>query len=164
MYTFFLIFFSIMAYHRILNIVPCAIGPCCLFIVYNSLYLLVPNFQSIPPPPPRQPVVYLLSKPIVLWTSLESSARRMRVFICLLTRQRWGWCLGHQLNLLNSGTYEMSPVQNSSSAVHFQPTMSSSVFLGFSVFEGVFWGRLLAVGRIEPLLCQPPPQNGLLHF
>ena len=40
-----------------------------------------------------------------------------------------------------------------SSAVSDNEAMSSSVFLGFSVFEGVFWGRLLAVGRIEPLLC-----------
>ena len=47
-YTFFFIFFSIMVYHRILNIVRTL-----LFIhsTYNSLHLLIPNSQSIPPPP-----------------------------------------------------------------------------------------------------------------
>ena len=39
------IFFSIMAYYKILNIVTCAIeGPCCLIhSVYNNLHLLIQN-------------------------------------------------------------------------------------------------------------------------
>ena len=36
---FFFIFFSIMIYYRILNIVPCAIGPCCLSILYLMVYI-----------------------------------------------------------------------------------------------------------------------------
>ena len=36
------------------------VGPCCLMhFIYTSLHLLIPNFQSIPlpPPPPWQPLV-----------------------------------------------------------------------------------------------------------
>ena len=33
-YTLFFIFFSILVYHRVLNVVPCARGPCCLSILY----------------------------------------------------------------------------------------------------------------------------------
>ena len=53
-YTFFFIFFSIMVYPRILNIVPCATSRTLLFIhsMCNSLHLLTPNSQSIPPPHP----------------------------------------------------------------------------------------------------------------
>ena len=41
-----------MAYHRILNIVPCAMQPCCLSIyIYDNLHLLILNSHSIPPPP-----------------------------------------------------------------------------------------------------------------
>ena len=47
MYTF-KILFSNTVYHRILNIVPYAIGLCCL---YNSLHLLTPNSPSISPAP-----------------------------------------------------------------------------------------------------------------
>ena len=48
----FLIFFSIMVYHRILNTVLYAISRTLLFIhsIYNSLHLLTPNSYSIPPP------------------------------------------------------------------------------------------------------------------
>ena len=51
-YTFFFVFFFIEVYWRILNIVPCAIQ---LYLVvypsyiYNSLLLVVSNFQSNPP-------------------------------------------------------------------------------------------------------------------
>lgn len=50
-FTFFFIFFSIMAYRRTLNIIPCALHR-TLFAhsVYTSLHLLIPNSQSIPPP------------------------------------------------------------------------------------------------------------------
>ena len=49
-HTFFLIFFSIMVYHRILNIYPVLYSRTLLFIhpIYNNLRLLTPNFQSIP--------------------------------------------------------------------------------------------------------------------
>ena len=42
-----------MVYYRILNIVPYALQSDLLFThsVYNSLHLLIPNFQSIPSPP-----------------------------------------------------------------------------------------------------------------
>ena len=36
-HAFFSIYFFIVVYHRILNRVPCAIGPCCL----SSLYIIV---------------------------------------------------------------------------------------------------------------------------
>ena len=51
-YTFFLIFFSFMVYHKILNIFPCAIQQDLVVIhsTYNSMYLLISNSQSIPPP------------------------------------------------------------------------------------------------------------------
>ena len=50
--TLFFIFFSIMVYHRILPIVPCASCSTLLFAhpMYNSLHLLIPNSQSLPPP------------------------------------------------------------------------------------------------------------------
>ena len=51
---FFFIFYSIMVYHRVLTLVPCAIyARTSLFIcsVYNSLYLLIPSSQSFPPQP-----------------------------------------------------------------------------------------------------------------
>ena len=55
MYTVFCIFFSIMVYHRISNIVPCAIYSRTLLFIHsicNSLRLLTPNSQSVPPRPP----------------------------------------------------------------------------------------------------------------
>ena len=53
MYTLFFILFSIMAYHRILNIIPSAnqdlvVYPSCVFCILCSLHLLIPNSQSIP--------------------------------------------------------------------------------------------------------------------
>ena len=52
-YTFFMLF-ALMVYHRISNVVPCAVGPCraLLFIhfTYDTVHLLTPNSQSIPPP------------------------------------------------------------------------------------------------------------------
>ena len=53
-YTSFLIFFSIMVYHRILSRVPVLYSKALLFIhpIYNSLHLLTPNSQSTPPHPP----------------------------------------------------------------------------------------------------------------
>ena len=46
MHTFFFIFFSIMVYHRIFNIVPCAVGPYCLsifffFLINLFIYLFI---------------------------------------------------------------------------------------------------------------------------
>ena len=52
LYIFFFVFFSIMVYHRILNIVPCAIQSDTVVYpsyIHNSLHLLVPNAQSFPP-------------------------------------------------------------------------------------------------------------------
>ena len=50
MYIFFFIFFSVVVYYRIVNLVPCTIK-LDLFIhaKCNSLHLLTPNSQSIPP-------------------------------------------------------------------------------------------------------------------
>ena len=60
-YTFFFMFFSTVVYHRILNIVPCAVNRTVLFIhpTYNSLHPLTPNSQSSPSPfsPTWQPQV-----------------------------------------------------------------------------------------------------------
>ena len=50
----FFIFFSIVAYHTILNIVPCVITETC-FLIHskcNSLHLPTPNSQSISLPAP----------------------------------------------------------------------------------------------------------------
>ena len=59
-HSFFLIFFSTMVYHRILNIVP-VLYSSVLFIhlIYNSLPLPIPKPQPVPPPStfPRQPQV-----------------------------------------------------------------------------------------------------------
>ena len=48
------IFFSIMVYQRILNVVAYAIQKTLLFIhpINTALHLLIPNFQSFPPPTP----------------------------------------------------------------------------------------------------------------
>ena len=45
---YFFKLFSIMANHRILNIVPCAIQ--FIHSIYNSLHLLVPNSQFVASP------------------------------------------------------------------------------------------------------------------
>ena len=65
-YIFKKIFFSIMVYHRIVNIVPYTYKKTLLFIhpLYNSLHLLTPSPQSIPPQPPPPswlPQVFSLS-------------------------------------------------------------------------------------------------------
>ena len=65
---FFFVFFSVMVYYKILNIVPCAIQQIMLFIhsVYNILHLQTSKSHFIPPfhPPPWQPqggsVLYIL--------------------------------------------------------------------------------------------------------
>ena len=47
-------FFSVMVYHKILNIVPCTIYIWALLFIhsiYNSLHLLTPTSQSTPLPP-----------------------------------------------------------------------------------------------------------------
>ena len=62
---FFFIFFSVMAYYKILNIVPCAMQQNVLFIhsIYNILHLLTSKSHFFPPlhPPPWQPqsVLYI---------------------------------------------------------------------------------------------------------
>ena len=44
-YIYTHIFFSIMVYHKMLNIVPCAIQQdFVIYSIYNSLHLLIPNF------------------------------------------------------------------------------------------------------------------------
>ena len=49
----FFMFFCVMVYHRVLNIIACVTQQILLFIhpTYNSLHLLIPNSQSFPPPP-----------------------------------------------------------------------------------------------------------------
>ena len=52
-YTFFNILFSIMVYHRSLNILPCAVQwTSYIHSMYNSLHVIAPNLQSISPPHP----------------------------------------------------------------------------------------------------------------
>lgn len=48
----FLIFFSIMVYHRILDTVLYS-RTLFIYLMYNSLYLLTPTFHSIPPSTPH---------------------------------------------------------------------------------------------------------------
>ena len=36
-YIYFFRFFSIVGYYKILNIVPCAVGPCCLSILFMCI-------------------------------------------------------------------------------------------------------------------------------
>ena len=53
-YAFFFILFSIMVYHRILNIFPYAIQQEYLVVypfIYNSFCLLVPDSQAVSPTP-----------------------------------------------------------------------------------------------------------------
>ena len=55
MYNFCLyFFFSIIVYYKVLNVVPCAIQyNLVVYLFYNSsLYLLIPNSEFIPFPPP----------------------------------------------------------------------------------------------------------------
>ena len=62
------IFFSIMVYHKMLNMVPCAVGQDMLFIHsgHNSLHLLVPNSQ------PNLPFC---------WQSLSLFSRSVSLFL-----------------------------------------------------------------------------------
>ena len=57
-HTFIVIFFSMMACHRMWNIVPWAISRTLLFIypIYTSLHLLIPNSQSFLPLHPPVPL------------------------------------------------------------------------------------------------------------
>ena len=54
-----------MLYHRILNIIACAIqDDLVVYSIYNSLHLLIPDSQCIPPPCPLplgdyKPVLYV---------------------------------------------------------------------------------------------------------
>ena len=62
-YTFFFIFFSIMVYHRILNIVPCAIQQDIVFFllviyfIHISVYMSIQisQFKPLQPPPAFPP-------------------------------------------------------------------------------------------------------------
>ena len=53
-YTLFFILFAIIIYHRILNIIPCAIhlGPCCLSILHIITASANPKPQYMPTPFP----------------------------------------------------------------------------------------------------------------
>ena len=85
-HTLFFIFFSIMVYYRLFNIVPCAIQqdlyPQQFFIhsTYNSLHLLIPNSQSIPPLLPSTwfLMLFLFFKKVVL-------DLKIKVFIIWIT-------------------------------------------------------------------------------
>ena len=70
-YTFFFIFFSIMVYHRKLNIVSCAFYSRTLLSVhslYNSSHMLPPNSQSVPSPiPPPLATTSLFSMSVSLF-------------------------------------------------------------------------------------------------
>ena len=61
----FHIVFSIMIYHRILNIIPWLYSRTLLFIcsIYNSLHLKIPNSQSTPP---------LALQTVSLWSNLHA--------------------------------------------------------------------------------------------
>ena len=50
--TPFFIFFSIIVYHRTLIIVPRDIYLSFIHSIHNSIHLIIPNSQSIPPLPP----------------------------------------------------------------------------------------------------------------
>ena len=70
--TLFSIFFSIMVYHRILNIVPVLYSGALLFIhpIYNSLHLLISDSHATPPSPLALETTSLFSivyKSISIW-------------------------------------------------------------------------------------------------
>ena len=52
-YPFIFVFFPIVVYPGILNIIPCTVQEGLLFFhsIYSSLHLLIPSSQSIPPHP-----------------------------------------------------------------------------------------------------------------
>ena len=54
-HPFFFTFFSIMVYHKTLNIVLYSRTLLFIHFLYNSLHLLIPNSQSFPPPTPSHP-------------------------------------------------------------------------------------------------------------
>ena len=62
----FLICFSLMVYSRISARVPCALQQ-DIHSVYNSQYLLIPNTQCLPPPPPQQSQVCSLCSDVSLF-------------------------------------------------------------------------------------------------
>ena len=90
LYTFFLIFFSIMVYHKRLSIVPCAtLGPysrTSLFIhsPYSSLHLPTPSSYSIPLLPAS-----LLETPSLFSVSLFLFCREVHLCHVLDSTSKW---------------------------------------------------------------------------
>ena len=87
MYIFFFIFLSIMVYYRtILNIVP---SKTLLFIhsIYNSLYLQIPNFQSIPSIPTS--LLATTSLPVILDLSFPGQETLRNWIWRLLGKYTW---------------------------------------------------------------------------
>ena len=86
-HVFFLMLFSIMAYHRTLTIVPCAVQQDLLFVcpAHGSLRLWVPPSQSSPLLPSGNPSLFSMSmslfhKQVHLSHMLEST---YKWYICL---------------------------------------------------------------------------------
>ena len=62
--------FSIMVYHKILNIVPCAIQQdliYTIYLIYTSWHLLIPNSQPFPPFPTALATTSLFSMSMSLY-------------------------------------------------------------------------------------------------
>ena len=94
-YIYFFMSFSIMVYHKILNIVPCAIQQdliYTIYLIYTSWHLLIPNSQPFPLSPlPWQPQVSSLC----LWVCTYF----IDLFICHISVSTYKWYHGICLSL-----------------------------------------------------------------
>ena len=107
MHSFFLTFFSIMVYHRILNIVLCTI---LLFIhsIHKSLRLLTPTSHSIPPPTPSPLVITSpFSMSVILFLFFFFFFKHIHLFIWLhwvLVAAHWIFVAGAGSSLWHVGS------------------------------------------------------------
>ena len=97
---FFFISFSIMVYHKIVNIITCAVQQnlvYTIYLVYTGLHLLIPNSQSSP----LFPTAFLQVYSLCLWVCFCF----IDMFICHISDSTYKWyhdiclSLSHLLSL-----------------------------------------------------------------
>ena len=119
---FFFIFFSIMVYHKILNIFHCAVYTrTWLFIhsIYNSLHLLVPSSQSSP----SLPTTSLLTTTSLFCMSVSLFCRQ--IHLCCILDPTYKWY--HMVPVFLFLTYFISMII--SRCIHVDANGSISFFL-----------------------------------